>query len=91
MSDAAFTPSLLRSMLSRNSGKLSQSHFIPAFMQDSGIDSVRSMRRIARSRSAGLTGAKPKPQLPIATVVTPCHPESEAYWSHLLPPLKAAS
>ena len=37
--------------------------------------SFRVIMRIARSRCSGRTGAKPKPQFPIATVVTPCQPE----------------
>src|SRR5216683_8369020 len=85
ISEAALTPSSPLPRLFRNSGKVTQSHRIPACMHESGIDSVRSILRIARSRSSGLTGAKPKPQLPIATVVTPCHPDSEAYGSHLVP------
>src|SRR6266849_7971162 len=89
--DAALTPSRPRSRLSRYSGNVTQSQRIPAFIHDHGIDSVRSIRNIARSRSSGFTGAKPKPQFPIATVVTPCHPDSEAYGSHLVPPLSAAS
>ncbi len=32
-----------------------------------------------RSRSAGFTGAKPKPQLPSTTDVTPCQPEIVQY------------
>jgi len=36
------------------------------------------MVSIARSHCSGRTGAKPKPQLPIATEVTPCHPESSS-------------
>ena len=78
MSEAAFTPVPWRSMLSRNSGKVSQSQRIDACIMDRGIVSVRSMRSMARSRSSGWTGAKPKPQLPMATVVTPCQPDSVA-------------
>ena len=37
--------------------------------------SVRTIVSIARSRSWGLTGAKPKPQLPITTEVMPCQLE----------------
>ena len=37
--------------------------------------SLRSMVSIARSRCSGFTGAKPKPQLPITTEVTPCQPD----------------
>ena len=37
--------------------------------------SVRVMVSIERSRKSGFTGAKPKPQLPSTTDVTPCQPE----------------
>ena len=37
--------------------------------------SVRTMVSIDRSRKSGRTGAKPKPQLPSTTEVTPCQPE----------------
>ena len=42
---------------------------------------MRDMVSIARSWSSGLQGAKPNPQLPIATEVTPCQPEMEQYGS----------
>ena len=35
--------------------------------------SVRTMVSIERSMKSGLQGAKPKPQLPSTTDVTPCH------------------
>jgi hypothetical protein len=38
--------------------------------------SVRLIESIASSRASGCTGANPKPQLPVTTEVTPCHPES---------------
>ena len=40
-----------------------------------GIASVRVIVSIAGSRNSGLTGAKPKPQLPITIEVTPCQLE----------------
>lgn len=41
----------------------------------SGIASTFVIDFIESSRSSGRQGAKPKPQLPITTVVTPCQPE----------------
>ena len=49
---------------------------MPSFIEAIGIASTRVMVSIARSRSAGRTGAKPKPQLPITTEVMPCHADS---------------
>ena len=37
--------------------------------------SVRAIVSIDRSRKSGLQGAKPNPQLPSTTEVTPCQPE----------------
>ena len=54
---------------------------MPAFIALYGIASTRVIERIARSRSSGRTGAKPKPQLPITTDVTPCQPDSVQYGS----------
>src|ERR1700722_2315809 len=76
-----FTPFGWRSMLSRNSGYVTQSHGSPAFIEAYGIASVRVIVSIARSRKSGLTGAKPKPQLPITSEVTPCQLEIEQYGS----------
>ena len=50
---------------------------MPAFIDAIGIASTRVIDIIARSRSAGRTGAKPKPQLPITTEVMPCQDDSE--------------
>ncbi len=71
----------VRSMLARNSGKVTQSHGMPARMASSEIASLRVIDSIDRSRSSGSTGANPKPQLPITTDVTPCQPDSEQYGS----------
>ncbi len=54
---------------------------MPAFIDAYGIASVRVIVSIARSRSSGLTGAKPKPQLPITIEVTPCQLEIVQYGS----------
>ena len=71
----------VRSTESRNSGKLTQSQGIPAFIEARGIASTRVIDSIARSRSSGRTGAKPKPQLPMTAEVIPCQPERVQYGS----------
>ena len=71
----------MRSTLSRNSGNVTQSHGMPARIASSGIASLRVIDSIERSRSSGRTGAKPNPQLPITTDVTPCQPDIEQYGS----------
>ena len=65
------------STLSKNSGKVTQFHGMPACMEAIGIASTRVIDIMARWRSAGRTGAKPKPQLPITTEVMPCQLDSE--------------
>jgi hypothetical protein len=70
-----FTPLGARARESRYSGIVSQSQFMPTFMDAKGIASVRVIVSIERSRKSGFTGAKPKPQLPSTTEVTPCQPE----------------
>ncbi len=69
------TPLGVRPTLSRNSGKVSQSQGIPACMVFNGTASLRDRLSMARSRWSGWQGAKPKPQLPITTLVTPCQPD----------------
>ncbi len=71
----------VRSSASRNPANVSQLHGKPARIDSSGIASTRVSVRIACSRSAARTGAKPKPQFPIATDVTPCQPDNEQYGS----------
>ena len=63
------------SIASRYSGKVSQLQVIPADMAMAGMSSTASIRSINQSRSLGRTGAKPTPQLPITTVVTPFQQE----------------
>ena len=56
---------------------VSQSHLgsSPSRMASNGIASVRTIVNIERSRKSGFTGAKPNPQLPNTTEVTPCQEE----------------
>ena len=70
-----FTAFGVRSRLSRNCGKVSQSQGIPSFIVSKGIASTRVMDCMARSRAPSATGAKPNPQLPRTTDVTPCQPD----------------
>jgi hypothetical protein len=56
-----------------NCGKLSQSQVIPLLRTSNGIASTLTRSQAAISRTAGLHGASPTPQLPITTDVTPCH------------------
>ena len=76
-----FTDLAVRSTESRNSGNVTQSQGMPSCIDLSGIASVRTMVSIARSRESGCTGAKPNPQFPMTTLVTPCHPDNEQYGS----------
>ena len=48
-----------------------------------GMSSTPSMSWISHSRSEARAGAKPTPQLPITTVVTPCHPDGETSGSQV--------
>ena len=54
---------------------MTQSHGMPTRIVLSGTASLRESESMARSRSSGRHGAKPKPQLPITTLVTPCQPD----------------
>ena len=75
MYGSRFTPFGWRSSASMNCGYVSQSKLSAACIDFSGIASVRTIVSIERSASGFRTGAKPKPQLPITTDVTPCQPE----------------
>ena len=57
------------------SGKLSHSQRIPAERAVPGMSSTPSISSISQVWRSRRTGAKPTPQLPITTVVTPCHAE----------------
>ena len=56
-------------------GNVSQSQVSPRLRTSYGIASTCTRFQVAMSRSAGLHGANPTPQLPMITVVTPCHDE----------------
>jgi hypothetical protein len=65
----------------RHPSALTQSQGIPAFIDANGIASLRVIVSIERSLSSGLTGANPKPQLPITIEVTPCQLDILQYGS----------
>ena len=73
--DMTLTPLGVRSTLARYSLKVTQSHGMPCRMVSIGTASLRVSESMVRSRSSGLQGAKPKPQLPMTTLVTPCQPD----------------
>ena len=60
------------SSASRYCGKLSQSHSMPSWSAVPGMSSTPSISSMRKLSAPGRTGAKPTPQLPITTVVTPC-------------------
>ena len=72
------------SIASRNCGKLSndQSAPMPACSASSDMPSTFSSVCKISLRCAGRVGAMPKPQLPITTLVTPCHGEIVSMRSH---------
>ncbi len=53
-------------------GKVSQVHLMPSARAAPGMSSTPSISSISQSCWSGFTGAKPTPQLPMTTVVTPC-------------------
>ena len=61
-----------RSTASRYSGKLVHSQVMPSAMAEPGMSSTPSMRSMSQPWRSGAAGAKPTPQLPMTTVVTPC-------------------
>ena len=66
-------PEPRRAAASMNCGKVSQSQVIPLLKTSNGIASTLTRSHAAISRTSGLHGAIPTPQLPITTEVTPCH------------------
>ena len=75
-----------RSRASRYSGNVSHSHSIPSASAVPGMSSTPSMRPMSQSWRSGAAGAKPTPQLPITSVVTPCHDEGASSESHVTCP-----
>ena len=63
------------------SGKLTQSQVVPCASASKGMPSTLTKSHAAISRTSGLHGAIPTPQLPITTVVTPCQEAEESGWS----------
>ncbi len=71
------------STASRNCGKVSHPHVMPSCSAVPGMSSTPSMRLMSQSSAPGRTGAKPTPQLPVTTVVTPWSAEGESTSSHV--------
>jgi hypothetical protein len=71
------------SMTSRYSGKDSHPQVMPSASAVPGMSSTPSMRAISQSWRSGRTGAKPTPQFPMTTVVTPCHEDGVSSGSHV--------
>ena len=66
-----------------NCGNVSHSQFRPAASTGLGISSTPSIRSISAPRCSFFTGAKPTPQLPNITVVTPCQHDGVSSGSHI--------
>ncbi len=72
------------STASRYCGKVSKGHSSPSPAASAAalMPSTFSSVRMIRSRWSGRVGATPKPQLPMTTVVTPCHGDTVIIRSH---------
>ena len=70
------------SSASRYSSNDSHSHEMPSVSADPGMSSTPSINSMSHSWRSGAAGAKPTPQLPITTVVTPCHDDGVRNGSH---------
>ena len=79
--DSMLRPLGWRSSTSSHCGNVSHVHGSDASMQALGIASTRVSDDMRYSRISGRAGANPKPQLPMATDVTPCQPDSVQYGS----------
>ena len=72
----------LNDLLTQGGFRRSQSiAYRPACEHCRACVSVRVIVNIERSRNSGFTGAKPKPQLPITSEVTPCQLDMVQYGS----------
>ena len=76
------------STASRYSLKVSHSQRIPSLSAAPGISSTPSMSPISQSWRSGDTGAKPTPQFPMTTEVTPCQHVGVSSGSHVTCPSK---
>ena len=79
-----------RSRASRYCGKVSQSHASPSANAVPGMSSTPSSMPISQSccSAVGRAGAKPTPQLPITSDVTPCTLDGASTGSHVACPSK---
>ena len=75
-----------RSTAARYSGNVSQSNGTPSCSAEPGMSSTPSISSISVAWSVGRTGANPTPQLPMTTVVTPCHDDGARLVSHVTCP-----
>ena len=73
---------------SRYSGNDSQPQVSPSVSAVPGMSSTPSSRPISQSCRSGRAGAKPTPQLPMATVVTPWTDDGASSGSHVAWPSK---
>ena len=71
---------------SRYSGKDSQFQLIPSASAVPGMSSTPSISSMRKASPPGRTGAKPTPQLPITTVVTPCQLDGDISGSQVTCP-----
>ena len=72
-----------RSSASRYSPNVCHDQSRPSWRAEPGMSSTPSISSIRRSWSAGWTGAKPTPQLPMTTVVTPCQADGSSRLSQV--------
>ena len=63
--------------------KLSHVHLMPSARAVPGMSSTPSMRPISHACRSGRAGAKPTPQFPMTTVVTPCQHDGVRYGSQV--------
>ena len=75
-----------RSSASRYSRNVSHSHSIPSASAVPGMSSTPSMRPMSHSWRSGAAGANPTPQLPMTSVVTPCHDDGASSGSQVACP-----
>ena len=83
---ATSTSKLRASSASRYWGKVSQFQGRPSVITTSGTSSTPSMTLTRMSRCSGLQGAKPTPQLPMTTEVTPCPDDGASRFSQVACP-----
>ena len=74
------------SSTSRYSSNDSQPQVMPSVSALPGMSSTPSISSISHSWRSGAAGANPTPQLPITTVVTPCHDDGVRNGSQLACP-----